>query len=124
MLSAKKLIYKILERPHVVEHGTSGTWMYRKWSDGRAEAWGHKNQAQYAITVTYGYGYYGALISFSFPTGVFTNVRGVQVTPMDASGTWTGINSVTNEYVSWYPFCAKSGTYSVSYEVYVDGRWK
>ena len=42
MLSVKKILYKILEKPIVVESGVGGTgnaWHYRKWSDGTAEAW-------------------------------------------------------------------------------------
>lgn len=120
----KTLLSKVLNTPLVIEQGTVDTWMYRKWSDGRAEAWGHRNRETYSITTVYGYGYYGALTQFSFPPNVFTGVRGLQLTPIDTSGTWTAINSITNDYVSWYPFCSKSGQYPVSYDFYVDGTWK
>ena len=40
MLNIKKLIYKILHLPLVIEEGSSGNWTYRKWSDGTAECWG------------------------------------------------------------------------------------
>lgn len=108
---------------YIVDEGTSGNWTYRKWSDGRAEAWGLKLREDYTIDISYGNAYYGALTSFSFPSNLFTYVRGLQITASDSSGTWVAISGVTNTDVRWYPFSAKSGKFGVSYEFYVDGNW-
>lgn len=35
-------IQELLARPYIVEQGTSGNWIYRKWSDGIAECWGRQ----------------------------------------------------------------------------------
>lgn len=42
-MNIKQMLYTLIKRPHVVEQGTSGDWMYRKWSDGIAECWGRQS---------------------------------------------------------------------------------
>lgn len=42
MISAKKTIYKIIEKlstDYIVSEGTLGSWKYRKWKSGKVEAW-------------------------------------------------------------------------------------
>lgn len=124
MLSTKKLLYKIIEKPLVVEQGTSGNWIYRKWSDGKAEAWGWKARADYSITTVYGNGYYGALASFNFPTNLFTSAPTAFITAVDSSGTWVAVSTISASSVSWYPYSVKSGTYGVAYNFYAVGTWK
>lgn len=39
MLNIKKLFTRLLKCDLVIEQGTENGWFYRKWSDGRIEAW-------------------------------------------------------------------------------------
>lgn len=39
MLNTKKLLTKLLKCDLVIEQGTQNGWFYRKWSDGRIDAW-------------------------------------------------------------------------------------
>lgn len=124
MLSVKKLIYKILSLPMVVEEGTVGTWMYRKWSDGTAECWGLFGEKTLSISTAYGNAFYGAFQTVTFPNGLFVDRPIPSLSLRNSNGVWGGINGLSATYVSYYPFCSKSGNQTIEEEVYAIGRWK
>lgn len=122
--AVKKLFGKLLSVPFVVESGTNGGWHYRKWSDGRAEAWGWRARESVNCSTAYGSSYYGPVVTQSIPSGIFSGDIYLQITPLDNAGTWIGVNNLTVDYVSWYPYAAKSGTYNVGYSLYAEGAWE
>lgn len=126
MLSVKKLIYKILECPHVVEQGTSGSWTYRKWSDGTSECWCKSGNVTFATNTQYGGVYYGSAYGFeSFPSGLFTNnMQTISIELLGGDGCWAGINVITATSFSFYPYCSKNGNHVCSISVHVVGKWK
>ena len=75
MLSVKKILYKILEKPIIVEYGKSGMWNYRKWSDGTVECWGYKsistNRTQWGNSGWY----YIQAEPDNYPSGIFVHTE-------------------------------------------------
>ena len=126
MLSVKKLIYKILQCPHVVESGTSGGWEYRKWSDGTAECWRSVTSSAFAPTTSVG-GFYGrALASGQFPTGLFISVPVVSFN-CDQWGSGYFFGSIYNLTKDSYSTLLlrndnTASTYHAS--VYAIGKWQ
>lgn len=53
-MSLRELLVKIIQAvishniDYIVEEGTSGRWLYRKWNSGKAELWGKFSQTQTA----------------------------------------------------------------------------
>lgn len=75
MLNIKKTLTKILDAlkaDYVVEQGTSGDWIYRKWYSGLCEAWGTETKS---IACTVSSPYYGGYrtdeIQYTIPSGIF-----------------------------------------------------
>lgn len=58
----------------VEEEGTSGNWTYRKWSNGKIEAWGTGSKSVACTTSSAPYGGYRTAdeITWSIPSGIFT----------------------------------------------------
>lgn len=131
-MSIKTLLLRILNKliahdvDYVVEEATSGIWTYRKWNSGIAECWGYTASSSIACTSAWGNGYYSALQTVVFPTGLFAHTpRSVQITMWDNGGgyyatmkTW-GINNV--QYYIWSP---KSETRTCDTNIHVIGTWK
>lgn len=121
MLSTKKLLYKILSKPIVVESGTSGIWTYRKWSDGTYDAWYDGTINLGAGTAWCG-GYYhlstSDLTPPSFSTGV-TSFYGATTSAVLA--VYCGASSTYRSY--WLN--GSSGTLNnVSVHLDMHGTWK
>ena len=131
MLSTKKLIYNILQCPHVVEQGTSGNWTWHKWSDGTVEAWYFEyiNQTV-AFTTHSGSNYYytnedWVSKEINLPSGIMATA--------DTAFANIGCNGYITAFVSsrnatkivvraWTPYSASP---TINYlQVYVKGRWK
>lgn len=51
--------------------GTNGTWYWRKWKSGKAEAWGCRNFGNMAVTTTWGNLYRSAVLTQNLPDNVF-----------------------------------------------------
>ena len=114
----------IKNNPSIVEQGTSGMWHYRKWSDGIAECWGIFSENTVSITTTYGNAFYGALRTVSFPSGLFVDRPTVSLSLRNSNGVWAGKHGLSATFVSYYPYCAKSGNQTIEESVYAIGRWK
>lgn len=108
----------------IVEQGTSGTWFYRKWSDGKAECWGYENVTSISITSAYGSAFYGSARTMNFPSGLFATPPSLTVNLHSGDGSWAGVYDWTKDNYSYYPYCAKSGTHSYYETCYAIGRWK
>ena len=115
---------KIRNTPSIIEQGTSGIWTYRKWSDGIAECWGIFSENTVSITTTYGNAFYGALRTVSFPSGLFVDRPTVSLSLRNSNGVWAGKHGLSATFVSYYPYCAKSGNQTIEESVYAIGRWK
>ena len=70
--------------------GSNGTWYWRKWASGTAEAWGCRNFGNMAVTTTWGNLYRSAIFTQDLPNNVFIR------TP-DA----ININIVHSNYGGW-----------------------
>ena len=120
MLSTKKLIYKILSIPMVVESGTSGIWEYRKWSNGVAECWGrygktiNGNSTDATTYIDYPFSFTQAPIAI-----VATSAGGANsyiVRQLSDSSTASRLRLFfANSY---------SGQTFIAAQIYVIGRWK
>lgn len=51
--------------------GTNGTWYWRKWNSGKAEAWGCRNFGNMAVTTAWGNLYRSAILTQNLPNNVF-----------------------------------------------------
>lgn len=51
--------------------GTNGTWYWRKWLSGKAEAWGCRNFGNIAVSTAWGSLYRSAVFTQDLPDGVF-----------------------------------------------------
>ena len=126
MLSVKKLIYKILQCPHVVESGTSGSWTYRKWSDGTAECWRTFTSGAFSPTTSVG-GFYGrALTGNAFPTGLFISVPVVSYN-CDSWGNgffWGNIYALTKDSFSVLILRNDNASSAYQASVYAVGKWQ
>lgn len=107
----------------VEEKGTNGNWSYRKWSDGKIEAWGTGSQSVACTTSSAPYGGYRTAneITWSIPSGIFDG------TPNYVFGTKTGANAfkVVNlraasaTQIAGYFSCGESATQTVNMCFYV-----
>lgn len=108
----------------IIDAGTSGGFVWRKWADGTAECWGLLGENTVSITTPYGNAFYGALRTVSFPNGFFVDRPTVSLSLRNPNGVWTGINGISATYVSYFPLCSKSGNQTIEESVYAIGRWK
>lgn len=112
----------------VVEQGTSGIWIYRKWASGIAECWGKSEEIEVDVTTQWGtlYSYDNAFQKQAYPFEFITQPV-VVVRPTNTSGNFwlfTG-NEGTNKETP-----AISIVRPTSYKVkgivhyFAIGRWK
>lgn len=113
---------------YVVEEGTSGIWIYRKWNSGTAECFGTQSLGSKAITSAYGHGYYASADTINFPSNLFTNTPNIQVTSRDTAGygTWFNviINGTSKTAVKGYAWSTTSITTAINVSIHAIGRWK
>ncbi len=114
---------------YIVEQGTSGNWLYRKWNSGLYECWGFI-KGTVAVTVAWGSVYYSSTtIKAAFPLA-FTDYPIVQASPVfDGSGDfWISTDSgeasktETANYQVIRP--ASSDTLAYKINFYAIGHWK
>lgn len=134
--SIKSQIADILNRlgqDFIVEQGTSGDWVYRKWNSGIAECWGtHK----YTLTGWSAWGTLyegsssgGAYYQESYPTNLFkerpfsvASVKGINKGCLLETYT-AGDSSQTDGYIVVRP--NNTGSLGDVYiNIYAMGRWK
>ena len=123
MLSTKKLLYKLLQMPFVIEEGVVGVANYRKWSDGTLEQWG-------IIQIPASAGNASTSVSLASPfvntdyivqiTGGY-NATGVVILAENNFSNGNRERTASSFKVSAY----KNGfAYYVGFSFYVIGKWK
>ena len=114
-----------LNADYVTSQGTSGIWRYRKWASGASECWGMKAATSYAITGSWGNGFY-ASTSVTYPSGLFTEAPTVSMCKGGAASglQWLSISSNTATTLNIYVCDSRSGTYSFPISIQAKGRWK
>ena len=108
----------------VVEQGTSGSWAYRKWKSGRAEAW-ITSELSFSATPSSLMGGYYANTSIGFPGEVFNHSP--NCIAMGRVGTGLGFASAyssSNTSVSITVFGNQNSTTSYITALYAMGTWK
>lgn len=110
----------------IIDSGTSGIWTYRKWNSGIAECWCTTNQTEYAVTTSYGSGYFGEADDVKWVNGLFgeppvvscffeTNNWGVPIVSCDG---------ITDEGMSLRLYSAASYTYNGKFHIKAIGKCK
>lgn len=107
----------------VVEQGTSGSWAYRKWKSGRAEAW-TTSELSFSATPSSLIGGYYANTSIGLPGDVFNNSP--NCIAMGRVGTGLGFASAyssSNTNVSITVFGNQNSATSYITALYAIGTW-
>ncbi len=119
---------EFLTADHVVEQGTDGIWMYRKWESGLAECWGVLNTR---VTPSHSWGdthYYGKLEGVLFPASFFVGVPAVLVSVSDENGNFFVTNRSTTATEVGELFAvtvvAVENETAVRLSLEAKGRWK
>lgn len=113
---------------YVVETGTSGSWRYVKWSDGRAELWGWFSQSVTAYATNYFV--IGGSSTTAYPftiteprtivSGQKINNNGCYVSyDYGRTDYWSGIANPTAGIT-----IAQGTTATVTWTCYVNARWR
>lgn len=109
----------------VVEQGTAGIWTYRKWFSGFAECWGNLSTTP---TAANGNNRIATNLPFTFAnTGYLVYVTPAKASMyIDACGDSETNGTITHTTTSFtiaykYSFAT---LYSVSFNLYVTGKWK
>ena len=111
---------------YVVEQGTSGIWIYRKWSSGIAEAWAITNTVSYAMTNAVGGNGY-ATDYWSLPSGLFTSITTIDVNRVDGGSglvSFSVYSSSTTQFNYYVWIAGTTATVSMRVGMNVKGRWK
>lgn len=116
--------------PVIVEEGTSGIWTYRKWSNGKAEAFGKIPISSLAVTTALGGWYRSAVVagsSYSYPF-TFSGIPNVNTDYLTSNGTggmvWLTTQGGTSYPPDFYiirPTSSSGVTGTVN--IQVEGTW-
>lgn len=120
----------IIVADYIVEQGTSGDWIYRKWNSGIAECW-CKITGTWSVNFTsQASGVYSATgwnaNQRSLPSGLFTSVTSASGSVQTSGYTSFQVSSLTTSTITfraWNSY-AVSGMSIYSYTLDVKGRWK
>ena len=124
MLSTKKLIYKILNLPLVVEEGSSSDWSWRKWSDGTSECWLDYTEPTAQAFTASGTVFYRVISGLNYPSGVFISTPIVIPAIYFANVGGCAISSVSSTSCSLTVLSAVASARAVNVKLYAKGRWK
>lgn len=111
--------------PSIVEQGASGSWTYRKWSDGTAECW-RNYSASFWVTNSYGNVYMSSLVEIQLPLGLFASTPSVITGGgVNAGASWIALASVTKDAFSFRMMNGISiSELKSTPSFYAIGRWK
>lgn len=103
----------------ITERGTTGSWRYRKWSDGRIEIWGVPNVT---ITLTTVGVYHRGSTSFDLPF-TLSDLEMIQLTAYHDT-LWYSLGQFSNgKTITAYGYdVVDSSNYSTYVSVYVIGK--
>lgn len=110
---------------YVVEEGTSGDWIYRKWNSGVAECWRTiaDNRPSTAFSAT-GSVYYRNVTGISFPSGLFTARPKVVVNADFGNVGAASATSVSATGFTITELSAVSTARAVTLDIYAVGTWR
>lgn len=128
MLDLKALLSKILDAlkvDYIVEQGTSGDWIYRKWNSGIAECWAGYSIGSFAPTSSFGGTYY-RILDKAFPTGLFNAPpKFAEVdTYWDTGNSWGSARALSKDTIQYSVFKNSNSSYSAQMRIYAIGTWK
>ena len=124
MISAKKLLYRLLSLPLVVEAGTQDGWSYRKWSNGIMEAWRGGWGSTGSFTA-WGSLFYRDIDGPSIPSGMFNATPTAFLTPLGSQAAVFGVYSVTTTRIGKIRFIHNAANDEACYaNIYLFGTWK
>lgn len=115
---------------YVIESGSDGPWMWRKWKSGFAECFGMVDKRYYDVSVEYGDGYKSVVgneynNSVSYPSGLFFSrpVVTVNTFSIDRPVTCKVSDHGSNIATPRYTICADySGQYEVEIFIHAVGK--
>lgn len=128
-------LYATLEQPlevadYIVEQGTSGSWTYRKWNNGRAECWVKQNiSVNFSTQIASNFRMTTTATSISYPD-IFASITSVLCSASHSTNnTWlttvSGQADETNKTVDCGFFGWNTGgAQSVIFSIYITGTWK
>lgn len=111
--------------------GTNGTWYWRKWNSGRAEAWGRRNFGAIAVTTAWGNLYRSGVQEQMLPLGIFLHTPDtININLVDSDfGGWVckhelmnATSETTGGFIVVRPASATLARSHLTF--YVAGRWK
>ena len=113
-------------KDYVVEYGTSGNWVYRKWNTGVAEAWAIITKSL-KPALPEGNMYYDSC-GFDIPSGVFSvaPVANITVFGSGGYGAYYTRGSIINVYCTGWVFCDVASSASADHHLQIQlmGKWK
>ena len=112
----------------VIDQGTSGSWTYRKWSDGTYECWREYEPGTYTVGTARGNVYSGAYISISLPI-TFASIPVVELSVANSSDSYVIWGQVDTKTTSGFKarVCASasiSANSAYRWSMYVVGKWR
>lgn len=129
VLDLKALLSKILDAikvDYVVEEGTSGNSLYRKWNSGKVELWYSESSSSGLNTSVWQSPInYGDYARASLWSGVFNNPPKVY-----ASSNYPWVIAVLPTYISKdgcslrFLTCGKASNQAYGFSIYAIGTWK
>ena len=106
----------------VTEVGTDGIWTWRKWSDGRIEAWLTSISASLNCTTASG-SMYVAEHTISLPTSLFASIDSVSATPINSTNyIAASVKSISASSLVLRVMCTVSATVGVQFGVTIIGK--
>lgn len=112
---------------YIVEETSVGSWTYRKWASGVAEAWlTNYNLGKLAMTNGYGSSYYYAVQDMSYPSGLFISAPSTQINPYAEAGlinTSIYVNT-KDKFNVYFSNSLSVSNYNIWVNVYARGYWK
>lgn len=114
----------------VTATGKIGSWNYRKWNSGLAEAWGVASISASKAAYDWGGGIYCVSGYGQLPSGVFVSVDTITAMPIhwyeiSASGRVTaGLTIEANIFGKTETFTSTAKGDSVDFNCRISGRWK
>ena len=109
----------------VVDEGTDGIWIYRKWNSGVAECWGTTASESKSFSTGVGAGYYAPKFTESYPSGLFISTPHTQLTLYDGGAVlgWVSLATNNKNTVEGYPTALLNVTRNIQINIYAKGEW-
>lgn len=110
---------------YIVEQGTDGDWIYRKWNSGVAECWAGYSIGSFAPTSSFG-GVYYRILDKAFPSGLFNDTPSYAEvdTYWDTGNSWGSARALSNETIQYSVFKNSNSSATAQMRIHAIGTWK